>query len=208
MSKFSFIALFSCCLSLFCHSCSKDEKEAGEYDNWLARNNAYVDSIANLAAQGKDNWSRSLVYYVPQGYADANPNDKNLYVYIQKVSAGSGTVNPLYSDSVRVHYRGRLIPSKSYPLGRVFGQSFTETTIQDIDEKTEVPALLAVNENVPGFCQALLGMVEGQIVRLVIPYPMGYGASSSNSSVPDNSTLIFDVKLVKVYYRGEKTDWR
>ena len=210
MSKLSYIALFSCLLSLILFSCSKNESEAGEYDNWQARNLVYVDSIARLAQQGTDKWTRALVYYFPKEYADANPGNNNIYVYVQKLQAGFVTVKPLYSDSVRVFYRGRLIPSRSYPEGHVFGQSFTEKTIYEIDEKTAVPTLLAVSQNVPGFCQALQDMVEGEICHMVIPYYVGYGSNSSStySNIPDYSTLIFDVKLVKVYARGENTSWR
>jgi len=189
-------------------SCSKDESEAGEYDNWQARNQAYVDSIARLAKEGKDNWHRTLVYHVTKEYADAHPNDNNVYVYIQNLIKGTGSKTPLFSDSVRVFYRGRLIPSKSYPDGRMFGQSFTEKSIYAIDERTSVPTLLAVKENVPGFCQALQEMVEGDIVHMVIPWSMGYGATSTNSSIPDYSALVFDVQLVKVYERGENKTWR
>ena len=208
MSKLSYIAFFSCVLSLLVFSCSKNEGEPGEYDNWQARNQVYVDSIARLAKQGTDKWTRTLVYYFPQEYADKNPDNNNIYVYVQKVQPGTGTVKPLYSDSVRLFYRGRFIPSRSYPEGYVFGQSYTERSISEIDETTAVPTLLAVSQNVPGFCQALQDMVEGEICRMVIPYYVAYGSSSTASNIPDYSTLIFDVKLVKVYARGENTNWR
>ena len=38
---------------LFLTSCSENE-EAGEYDNWQARNQQYVDSIAQLANSGRN----------------------------------------------------------------------------------------------------------------------------------------------------------
>lgn len=202
------ILIAACCIMGFSvTSCSKDEEEAGEYDNWQARNQAYVDSIANLAKQGIDGWSRALVFYYQQEYAD-NSGDNNLYVYIKRLEEGTGTVKPIYSDSVRVQYRGRLIPSKSYKEGYVFGQSFTESDLTAINEATAVPTLLAVDENVPGFCQGLCEMKEGESVRMVIPYYVGYGAPSANSAIPDYSTLIFDVKLVKLYKRGESVTWR
>ncbi len=208
MSRLSSISLLGCLLAFLLASCSKNEEAAGEYDNWRARNQAYVDSIANLAKQGLNGWKRTRVFYVQQEYADANPSNNNIYVYLQKTTAGIGTVTPHYSDTVRVQYRGRLIPSKSYPEGKLFGQSFGEANINEINEATAVPALLAVSQNVPGFCQALQEMVEGDVVHMVIPYDMAYGATSTNSSIPDCSTLVFDVKLVKVYKRGESTAWR
>lgn len=190
-------------------SCSKNEEEAGEYDSWQVRNQAYVDSIASLAKQGTDGWTRTLVYYYQQEYADNNPDENNIYVYMKTLQAGTGTVKPLFSDSVRVHYRGRFIPSKSYHDGYVFGQSFTESDILSINDATAVPTLLPVSgENVAGFCQALQEMVEGDVVRIVIPYLVGYGAPSSRSTIPDYSALTFDVKLAKLYKRGENLTWR
>jgi len=132
-----------------------------------------------------------------------------MYVYMKELKKGTGTVKPIYTDTVRVQYRGNLIPSKSYPAGRMFGQSFTEASIFNINEATAVPTLLAVGgNNVAGFTQALQQMTEEGVYHIVIPYLLGYGASSSNSSIPDYSTLIFDVKLEKLYVKGEDTTWR
>ena len=197
-----------CMMCILVSSCSKNEEEPGEYDNWQARNQAYVDSIANLAKQGIDGWKRTLIFYYQQEYADANPGENNIYVYTKKLADGTGTVSPLYSDSVRVFYRGRFIPSKSYHEGYVFGQSFTEPDLNSINESTAVPTLLSVSGNVPGFCQALQEMVEGDAIRMVVPYLLGYGAPSTNSAIPDYSALIFDVKLVKLYKHGESVTWR
>ena len=80
MSRLPFLSLLCCAFALAAVSCSKDEEEAGEYDNWQARNQVYVDSIANLAKQGLNGWTRTLVYYYSQPYADSHPDDNNIYV--------------------------------------------------------------------------------------------------------------------------------
>ena len=196
-----------CLLCVLCVSCKESQAE-GEYDNWQERNQQYVDSIANLARQGIDGWTRTLGYYYQQAYADGNPADNNIYVYTKKIEEGTGTVNPVFTDSVRVHYRGRLIPSKSYPEGYVFGQSYTTATI---NTATAVPTIFALSQNVVGFCTALQDMVEGDAVHMVIPYPLGYGTSANSSgNIPAYSTLIFDTKLVKIYQYGidYNTEWR
>jgi len=168
-----------------------------------------VDSIALLAESGTDGWTRSLVYFFQPSYAAVDADSNNMYVYIKELTKGTGTVKPLYTDTVRLQYRGNLIPSKSYPNGYMFGQSFTEATIYDINEATSVPTLMAVGgNNVAGFCQALQQMTEKGVYHIVIPYLLGYGASSSNSAIPNYSTLIFDVELVKLYEKGEDTTWR
>jgi FKBP-type peptidyl-prolyl cis-trans isomerase FklB len=197
-----------CVLSLLCALCvsCKESKAEGEYDNWQERNQQYVDSIANLAKQGIDGWTRTLGYYYQQAYADANPFDNNIYIYTQKKENGSGTLKPVFTDSVRVHYRGRLIPSANHPEGYIFSQTYTTNTIQTA---TAVPALMGMSQNGVGFCTALQDMVEGDAVHIVVPYPLGYGTSTnSTGTVPAYSTLIFDTKLVKVYRYKIDTDTR
>ena len=196
-----------CLLCVLCVSC-KESKAEGEYDNWQERNQHYVDSIATLARQGTDGWTRTLAYYYQQAYAEANPYDNNIYVYTKKLESGTGTLKPVFTDSVRVHYRGRLIPSVSYPEGYVFGQSYTTSTV---NTATAVPTIFALSQNVAGFCTALQDMVEGDAVHIVIPYPLGDGPTTNSSgNIPAYSTLIFDAKLVKVYrYKIDKdTGWR
>ena len=198
-------------LGLLCTLCatSCDESKAeGEYDNWQARNQAYVDSIAYMAKQDIGGWKRTLAYYYQQAYADANPGDNNIYVYTQKLEDGGGTLSPLFTDSVRVHYRGRLIPSSNHPEGYVFGQTYSTDTI---NSATAVPSIMSPSQNVVGFATALQDMVEGDAVHMVIPYTLGYGGSTNSSNnIPAYSTLIFDMKLVKVYRLkvDNNTGWR
>ena len=50
-----------------------------------------------------------------------------------------------------------------------------------------------------GWMTALQHMKEGQRVELYIPADLAYG-ESSQSSIPANSVLIFDLKLEKVIH--------
>lgn len=184
-------------------SCSEND-EVGEYDNWKERNQQYIDSIANLASIGADGWSKMLSFTLMDSVENINPNN-NHYIYIQKIEEGAGTTYPMYNDSVRVHYLGRLIPSSSYAQGYIFGKSYSTYTF---NEATDVPAIMAVKDNIVGFATATMHMVEGDRWRIVIPYYLGYGTSSS-ASIPGYSALIFDVKLARVYrYKsGADTTW-
>ena len=184
-------------------SCSEND-EVGEYDNWKERNQQYIDSIAHLASTGTDGWSKMLSFTLMDSVENINPNN-NHYIYIQKIEEGAGTTYPMYNDSVRVHYLGRLIPSSSYAQGYIFGKSYSTYTF---NEATDVPAIMALKDNIVGFATATMHMVEGDRWRIVIPYYLGYGTSSS-ASIPGYSALIFDVKLARVYrYKsGADTTW-
>ena len=91
--------------------CSENVAEE-EYENWRPRNEHFIDSIASLARSGKDGWEMIKSYNLSDSLGK---NGQNIYyIYVQKLEKGAGTTYPEYNDSVRVHYLGRLLPSKSY----------------------------------------------------------------------------------------------
>lgn len=93
---------------------------------------------------------------------------------------GNG-VKPGPNDAVTVHYTGRLID------GTVFDSSV---------ERGE-PATFAVGQVIPGWVEGLQLMSEGAAWRLFIPSNLAYGSHGTGPIQP-NSTLIFDVQLIKV----------
>lgn len=93
---------------------------------------------------------------------------------------GTGA-KPGPNDVVTVHYTGRLID------GTVFDSSV---------ERGE-PATFAVGQVIPGWVEGLQLMSEGAAWRLFIPSNLAYGPHGTGPIQP-NSTLIFDVQLIKV----------
>ena len=93
---------------------------------------------------------------------------------------GNG-VKPGPEDAVTVHYTGRLID------GTVFDSSV---------ERGE-PATFGVGQVIPGWVEGLQLMSEGAAWRLFIPSNLAYGPHGTGPIQP-NSTLIFDVQLIKV----------
>lgn len=96
------------------------------------------------------------------------------------VKDGNGK-KPGPNDVVTVHYTGRLID------GTVFDSSV---------ERGE-PATFAVGQVIPGWVEGLQLMSEGSAYRLFIPSELAYGEHGTGPIQP-NSTLIFDVQLLKV----------
>mgnify|MGYP002546092682 FL=1 len=89
---------------------------------------------------------------------------------------------PAATDRVQCHYHGTLIN------GEVFDSSI---------ERGE-PAVFGVSQVIPGWVEALQLMPEGSEWRLFIPSDLAYGENGAGGKIAPNSTLIFDVELLKV----------
>lgn len=172
-------------------SCSEGSDEEGEFDNWQARNEAKAQEWYN---------NSSLTKY--QSFAiDGTSSKPGDYIYVEVLPASEGkpeasTSTPFYTDTVRVAYRGRLIPSKSYPEGYVFDQSYTG----DFSWKTAYVSQGASWRD--GFATALLHMHVGDHWRVYIPYQLMYG-SGSDTKYPAYSNMVFDVALFDFWHPGE-----
>ncbi len=91
-------------------------------------------------------------------------------------------IKPTANDEVTTHYHGMLID------GTVFDSSV---------ERGE-PATFGVSQVIAGWTEALQLMSEGSKWRLFIPPHLAYGERGAGGSIGPNSTLIFDVELIKV----------
>ena len=181
-------ALLLLLMAAFAFASCDETDEAGEFDNWEKRNIAFIDSIATVArTNASGEWKKFLAY----GLVDTVKWSNEYYVYCQVLERGDGTTMPHYNDTVMVNYRGRLIPTKSYPNGFVFDQSYRG----ELDPEVNVPAVLNLAGCVRGWTTAMTEMVKGDVWRVYIPYELGYG-ESAYSAVPAYSTLIFDLNLV------------
>ena len=195
-SLFLFVALMGLV------SCDETE-ETGEYDNWTARNVAFIDSIAKVArANESGDWKVFLV----DGVNDTLQWDNQYYVYCNVIRNSDGVETPGYSDTVLVNYRGRLIPSKTYPEGNIFDESY----LGKLDPEVNVPQKMNVAglSILRGWTTAVSHMrkgltrATGDVWRVYIPSTLGYEGNTSVSGVPAYSTLIFDLNLVDFYPVG------
>lgn len=185
-------------------SCSESDGEEGEYDNWEKRNEAYFNSIYTQAEtainSGDNSWKIIRTYTKDELTAKA----KTDFIVVHVETEGTGTESPIYSDKVRVHYRGNYMPSASYKDGYQFDSSWTG----EYNLKTMKPTDISVSEKGSGFSTALMNMHKGDRWTVYIPYTLGYGASdfqksSSSPTIPGYSTLRFDLTLVDYIHAGE-----
>lgn len=181
-------------------SCSKEETVADEWDNWQQRNAEYLNYVVNccqtntapaLVSKGLG-WKR-LKAFSKDAAVEGSITD---YVYAYVIEEGAGTESPAYTDSVRVIYQGRLIPTDSYPEGYVF----SSTVYGKFSVETSSTAKGVASGFIDGFSTALQYMHRGDHWRVYIPNELGYGTSDQTNNgvvtIPGSSLLVFEIQLV------------
>ncbi len=101
--------------------------------------------------------------------------------YIDEV-VGTGA-SPAPGSSVTVHYTGTL------ENGTKFDSS--------VDRGTPYTFTIGLGAVIRGWDEGIMSMKEGGKRKLIIPPDLGYGAQGQGA-IPPNSTLLFDVELIKV----------
>ena len=169
-------------------SCSENTDESQEYADWQLRNDVFFDSLEDSLAAAPTVWKKFKSYAKDQSLAKGENTD---CIYVKVLETGTDTENPMATDSVRVSYEGRLIPSATYPNGYVFDTRAYGT----YELSTSATSRFLASNNIEGFTTALLHMHRGDQWRVYIPYALGYGATQSNK-IPAYSTLIFQMSLI------------
>ena len=188
----SYILLLSLLLLSYT-SCSEDDSTTDEFSNWQERNQAVTDQWAANSSL------RKIRVFTQDDTTTGRNSD---YIYVEVLEAGEGTDSPLYTDTVRMAYRGRLIPTMNYTNGFVFD----ETYIGDFSWHTAGMATMAIGGSssalVSGFATAVMNMHKGDRWRVHIPYQLGYNTSSTGS-VTAYSNLTFDIALLDFWHPGD-----
>jgi len=105
----------------------------------------------------------------------------------KELKPGTGD-KPKATDTVQVHYKGTLID------GTQFDSSY---------DRGE-PATFPLNRVIPGWTEGVQLMPVGSKFEFVIPPELAYGEQDT-PTIPANSTLVFEVELLKVEKPAEKT---
>ena len=86
--------------------------------------------------------------------------------------------------SVTVNYTGWLTDGTKFDSSLDQGKPFTFS--------------LGGGNVIRGWDEGVKGMRVGGKRKLTIPPDLGYGAAGAGSTIPPNSTLVFEVELLKV----------
>lgn len=115
---------------------------------------------------------------------DAGASSGGLVLQDQAIGTGAEAKS---GDTISVHYTGKLQD------GTVFDTSIGRTPFEFV---------LGSGSVIAGWDQGLRGMKVGGKRTLVIPPELGYGAVNYGP-IPANSTLVFEVELLKVTSSGQ-----
>ncbi|KAH9042179.1 peptidyl-prolyl cis-trans isomerase, partial [Lactarius pseudohatsudake] len=123
-------------------------------------------------------------------------------VTVESLTAGDGKTFPKYNDTVTIHYVGTLIDGKKFDSSRDRNSPFVTKigcgqVIKGWDEGTPYiahPPVRRCVDVVSGVPQLSLG----QKAILTVTPDYAYGARGFPPVIPPNSTLRFEVELIKI----------
>lgn len=139
-----------------------------------------VESLSASVTDGTGTTTSSPVHFLSLPNAHALGSNG---LSIQNISIGAGSVATA-GELVVVDYTGYL------PDGTVFDSS--------VSRNQPFAFVLGAGQVIRGWDQGVAGMQVGGERLLDIPASLGYGANTVGS-IPANSTLVFDVKLLQAF---------
>ncbi len=173
------LAIIAVCLAVTA-ACTSDEKTTWDkYADWRELNEAW---IKELQAKKNADGTPYYVLVVP----DWNPGGYVLMHYFNDRKLTEGKLSPMYNSTIDVRYKLHLCDGTAVDSS----DNVTTTGVKGIYRTP-------LNDLVQGWCVALPEMRCGDTAEVIVPYGMGYGASSSGNVKP-YSTLRFNIRLVDI----------
>lgn len=147
----------------------------------MKKRQAVLDSIAQIEMQTQNEKEMQILLakMVEKG-DDQTPEPSGLIIIERQKGNG---VKPVAGQKVSVHYTGTLLD------GTVFDSS--------IERQEPIAFTLGEGQVIKGWDEGIAAIEVGGKATLMIPSWMAYGARAVGS-IPANSSLIFEVELVKI----------
>lgn len=196
------IYLFSLVLLALAFASCEETKEEGKYDNWRARNEAFIDEKKNTfeTAPNHGGLSRIELISAPGDYIYYK--DKTLEAVPSKDLTTDKNIlgkNPTFTATVKLYYKGTNILDEYFD-GNFIGNDPVATPPgekkkRDANVGDSTPREFTVSQLIQGWQEVLQQMKVGERWEVYIPWEYGYG-SSGNEAILGYSTLVFDIQLL------------
>lgn len=164
----------------------------GMEDAMQGKEAEFTDQEINKAFEAYEPVRRSSMAKSGEDFLAANKDKegvKTLPSGVQyKVLASGKGASPKATDTVKVHYKGRLID------GKFFDGSYTG----DAPTKRDKPAEFPLNGVIKGFKESLIKMKVGDKWTVYLPSDLAYGERGSPPTIGPHAVLIFDLELVEI----------
>lgn len=211
-------------LTLLSLAACKETEEAGEYDNWRARNDLFIDSLYALAGDNYLMWNdpappveTRVTTQVPRMnvgelYAilvqDAATTNGQRYTYAKKLVDNPQGRRLLYTDSFSAYYHGTYINGTTFD-GNFDGYAAADDRegyipfmrpqdmrwYTDFDEPCDMN--VSTDSRIPSGLRWVLQFArEGERWLVYVPYDVGYGESSYTYSYTQNGTSLASVTVL------------
>lgn len=193
VNKWKLIGTFSTTLSGTISTFTAVDKQLKNYtvafsNRWLLRSNNSWKALDSQTVKPPVLRPFSNMDSIAQQQAEEKvlhakfPKDSVTYkegIFYQLLKEGTGPLVNL-TDTVVVHYKGWL-----YSDGSVF------------DQTKEKPATFPLSRLIKGWQLAVPQCRVGGTIRIYIPSGLAYGMRTFATSIPPNSTLVFDVEVLE-----------
>ncbi len=156
-----------------------------EFNKQLDVDPQLMNTLFNEYISAKNEYTAAVNKKIGEDFLKANKMKDGVEVTESglqyKIIEAGNDVKAGPKDTVYVHYTGTLIDGTEF----------------DATDKTKEPLKMMLNRVIKGWTEGLQLVGEGGKIQLFIPDSLAYGARNTGKIGP-NSTLIFDVDVVKV----------
>lgn len=194
IKKYLLLSLALCGILLTVSSCGDDDDDNKSSQDWKE----FQIKIYNGFVSNSD-------------YKEVRSRTGNGSVYLKKYTEANSPfkevtrsvgITPQYGDTVVVRYMGWFYKFDKTPYifdGTEQGDYYINGVKYTWGKNQEngVTFVLQKGGVIEGWNTALYAMQEGDAVNVVIPSQLGYG-TITQQSIPANTTLSFDIKLLRV----------
>ncbi|WP_148372073.1 FKBP-type peptidyl-prolyl cis-trans isomerase [Bacteroides bouchesdurhonensis] len=193
------IYLFSLILLALAFVSCEETEEVGRYDNWRARNEAFIDSLENVyeTVPGRGGLNRFSMYVDPGTniyYKEKEP------VKTDKLNEDMVGRRPTSASTVTFYYKGTNILREWF--GGFSGDN-PNLGESNANEGETLPTSFALSSLITGWQEALQHMVVGDRWEIYIPWQYAYGSTGNSEGqveILGYSALIFDLQLLDTDY--------